>query len=103
MNGRSREVLLLTSSTRKELPETRFYHLRLNEGKSAKFQLLTVQKLIQSCSSLSAVRREHRPPPIDGVHQTRQRPDLCIDQTVLADVVVTTPTCKSYVENKANA
>ena len=64
--------------------------------------VVTVQNLIQSCSSVW-VRREHRPPPIDGVRQTRQRPDLCIDQTILGDVVVTTPTCESYVKNKVNS
>jgi len=49
------------------------------------------------------VRREYRPPPQNGVRQKRQRPDLCIDGSVLADVVVSTPTCKSYVDRKINS
>jgi hypothetical protein len=62
----------------------------------------TVQQLIMSNSSLY-VRREYTPPPIDGKQQTRQRPDLLIDGNVLADVVITTPTCKSYVERRIDA
>jgi hypothetical protein len=44
------------------------------------------------------VQREYRPRPKNGVRQPRLRPDLLIDESILADVVITTPTCKSYVE-----
>jgi len=44
------------------------------------------------------VQREVRRPPIDGARQHRLRPDLLVDESILADVVISTPTCKSYVD-----
>ena len=48
------------------------------------------------------VQREYRPRRIHGVRQTRLRPDLKIDDDILADIVVCNPHCDSYVKQGSN-
>lgn len=59
--------------------------------------VFTIKDVIEAGCGLPTIR-EYRPPPINGKRITRIRPDLAIGNSILADVVVSTPTCDSYVK-----
>ncbi len=61
----------------------------------------TIQNLLDTAGLL--VSREER--PIDGKWQDRKRPDLKIQsgERCYADVVISTPTCKSYITKGSNS